>query len=633
MADLIGRTLSHYRISAALGAGGMGEVYRATDTKLGRDVAIKLLPAEVARDPERLARFRREAQLLAALNHPNVAAIHGLEEVDGTLFLALELVEGEDLSSRLERGPVPVGEALEIATQIANALEAAHAKGIVHRDLKPANVKITPEGQVKVLDFGLAKAWSGEPGTGSSSVDASQSPTLAHSGTAAGVILGTAAYMSPEQAMGKAVDKRADIWAFGVVLFEMLTGERMFAGENASEILASVIKDEPAWERLPAATPTSVSRLLRRCLRNKPRERLQDIGDARLELEDADEAAKSGEAEVQTRASGRERLAWGLAAVLPIATAGLAAWSLQPSPARGPLHLSVPLASVQLAGSFAVSPDGSRLAFPSADAPGNRRLAVRALDEPTVHELSGTEGAVRPFFSPDGEWIAFVAGGTALKKVPVTGGSVVTVAEANLRGSSGTWTEDGWIFLGGRDLLRVPADGGPLETVKLSGTAHGEVATVSRIDGSRALLMTLTGGSADSVPSVAVQSLETGERHVLAPGADLPRHLSSGHVVYRHSGRLVAGRLDTEGMRLVGPPGPAPGRHRRGGRGVFRRLTGRRLDVHLQPRRGAAGPTGVDGPGRQHQPSPIRCGWARPTPLARRLPRGPRSTGGHLARS
>jgi len=264
---VIGRTLSHYRVTSALGAGGMGEVYRATDTNLDRDVAIKVLPSEVAQDPERLARFKREAQLLAALNHPNIAAIHGLEEAEGTPFLALELVEGEDLSARLKRGKVPIDEALEMAGQVAEALEAAHEKGIVHRDLKPANVKITPEGQVKVLDFGLAKAWTGDPGTGTSSVDLSQSPTLAHTGTAAGIILGTAAYMSPEQASGKAVDKRADIWAFGVVLFEMLTGERLFAGENASEILASVIKEEPDWEQLPEDTPRSVVRLLQRCLR------------------------------------------------------------------------------------------------------------------------------------------------------------------------------------------------------------------------------------------------------------------------------------------------------------------------------------------------------------------------------
>ncbi|HEX9187422.1 MAG TPA: serine/threonine-protein kinase, partial [Vicinamibacteria bacterium] len=273
---MIGRTLSHYRVTAALGAGGMGEVYLARDTRLGRDVAIKVLPAEVAGDPDRLARFRREAQVLAALNHRNIAAIHGLEEADGTPFLALELVPGEDLAERVKRGPVPIEEALDIATQVAEALEAAHEKGIVHRDLKPANVKVTPDGQVKVLDFGLAKAWTGDGGTGGSSGDLSQSPTLAHTGTAAGLILGTAAYMSPEQASGRPVDKRTDIWAFGALLFEILTGRRLFAGENVSEILASVLKEEPSWESLPEGTPRSLDRLLRRCLRKKPRERLHD---------------------------------------------------------------------------------------------------------------------------------------------------------------------------------------------------------------------------------------------------------------------------------------------------------------------------------------------------------------------
>ena len=248
---MIGQTLSHYRITAALGAGGMGEVYRATDTNLGRDVAIKVLPAEVAEDAERLARFEREAKLLAALNHPNIAAIYGLEEAGGKPFLALELVEGEDLKERLARGAMPVDEALKIAEQVAEALEEAHEKGIVHRDLKPANVKLTPDDRVKVLDFGLAKAYAAEAASGSTP-DLSQSPTLAHTGTAAGLILGTASYMSPEQASGRPVDKRADIWAFGALLFETLTGQRLFAGDNVSEILASVLKEEPAWERLPS---------------------------------------------------------------------------------------------------------------------------------------------------------------------------------------------------------------------------------------------------------------------------------------------------------------------------------------------------------------------------------------------
>ena len=265
---MIGQTLSHYSITAALGAGGMGEVYRATDTKLGREVAIKVLPPEVAQDPERLARFEREAHLLASLNHPNIAAIYGLEEADEKPFLALELVEGEDLKQRLERGAIPVDESLEIAEQIAEALEEAHSKGIVHRDLKPANVKLTPDGKVKVLDFGLAKAWSGEAPDGSTpSAALSQSPTMANTGTIAGVILGTAAYMSPEQARGKPVDRRADVWSFGVLLWEMLTGRTLFAGDTVTDVIASVVKEEPELAALPEGTPRAVRLLLERCLR------------------------------------------------------------------------------------------------------------------------------------------------------------------------------------------------------------------------------------------------------------------------------------------------------------------------------------------------------------------------------
>jgi hypothetical protein len=309
-----GTRLGSYEILAPLGAGGMGEVYRARDTKLSREVALKTLPPQVAGDSERLGRFQREARLLASLNHPHIAAIYGLEEVEGQPFLVMELVEGEDLAERLKRGPIPVEEALEIASQIAEALEEAHEKGIVHRDLKPANVKVTPDGKAKVLDFGLAKAWAGDPVSGGSS-DLSQSPTLTHSGTQAGVILGTAAYMSPEQARGKAVDKRADIWAFGAVLWEMLTGRALFAGEAASDVLAAVLRDEPDLERLPHEVPPGLRRLLRRCLRRDLAHRLRDMGDARLELEDASEeapcTASTATDAVGPRAAAIER-AWTL---------------------------------------------------------------------------------------------------------------------------------------------------------------------------------------------------------------------------------------------------------------------------------------------------------------------------------
>ncbi|MCG6925345.1 MAG: serine/threonine-protein kinase [Acidobacteria bacterium] len=574
---MIGQTFSHYRITAAIGAGGMGEVYRATDTNLDREVAIKVLPAEVAQDPDRLGRFKREAHLLASLNHPNVAAIYGLEEADGKPFLALELVEGEDLKERLARGPIPVDEAVEVAEQIAEALEEAHAKGIVHRDLKPANVKLTPDGKVKVLDFGLAKAWTGDGGSGASSTDLSQSPTLAHTGTAAGLILGTAAYMSPEQASGRPVDKRADIWAFGAVLFEMLTGQRLFAGDNVSELLASVLKEEPAWERLPEGAPRSLDRLLRRCLRKKPRERLHDIGDARLEIEEARQELVAGPAD-STRASrdaqrgGRERLAWALAAVLAVAAAGLAMGWLS---SRGPvrlLHLSVPLAPARLDGAFAVSPDGSRVAFGGVDEDGDHLLYVRALDEPAARALPGTEDALAPFFSPDGEWIAFFGATRPLKKVPANGGPVVTVAEGNLRDSVGTWTHDGWIVITQPtadrpgELLRVRAEGGPLEPLPTTDEhARGFVASVSTIPGVSALLLTTGHENASDHgvqrvgqggQAVAVQLLETGERHVLVSGGSQPRPLAGGQVVYRASGGLMAQRFDVGGTKLVGPPVP-----------------------------------------------------------------------------
>ena len=321
---MIGQTLSHYRITEKLGAGGMGEVYRATDTKLGRDVAIKVLPAEVIEDPQRLERFQREAHLLASLNHPNIAAIYGLEEADGKPFLVLELVEGEDLKVRLERGAIPVDETLQIAKQIAEALEEAHEKGIVHRDLKPANVKLTPDGKVKVLDFGLAKAY-GVEATSGSEPDMSQSPTLAHSGTVAGLILGTAAYMSPEQARGKPVDKRTDIWAFGVLVWEMLTGKPLFSGETVSDVLAGVLTREPDWGSLPLGTPTSARRLLRRCIEREPRQRLRDMGEARLALaekwDDLEPAPGGGVPEGRRGAL----IPWAVAA---LAVLGAAGWSL-----------------------------------------------------------------------------------------------------------------------------------------------------------------------------------------------------------------------------------------------------------------------------------------------------------------
>ena len=358
---MIGKSVAHYRITEKIGSGGMGDVYRAHDSKLGRDVALKVLPDVFVQDAGRMARFEREAQLLASLNHPNIAAIYGIEEAEGTRCLVLELVDGETLAERIKRGPISIEEALPIALQIARALESAHEKGIIHRDLKPANIIITPEGTVKVLDFGLAKALAEEFGD---SVDLSQSPTLSPTATRAGVILGTAAYMSPEQAKGKKVDRRADIWSFGIVLLEMLTGKPAYQGETLSETLAAVMMTEPDWDGLPSTTPASMSvrRLLERCLRKDPMSRLRDIGEARIQIEEMpEEAAPVEPAATGTRA--REKLAWVLAGAMALAAAAAILWPSPPEPlVRLELTPDARLETTE-GPALALSPDGSRLVY------------------------------------------------------------------------------------------------------------------------------------------------------------------------------------------------------------------------------------------------------------------------------
>ncbi len=489
---MIGETLSHYRITAALGAEGMGEVYRATDSNLGRDVAIKVLPPEVAHDPDRLARFKREAHLLASLNHPNIAAIYGLEETDGKPFLALELVEGEDLKQQLARGAIPVPEALEIGEQIAEALEEAHGKGIVHRDLKPANVKLTPDGKVKVLDFGLAKAWAGDAsGVGSAPSALSQSPTLAHTGTVAGVILGTAAYMSPEQARGKPVDKRADVWSFGVLLWEMLTGHALFAGDTVTDVIAAVVTKEPDLAALPKATPPAVRRLISRCLRKDPRTRLPDIGAARLELSEVragasetDGPAGAREPAGSTLRRGRERLAWSLLTTGLAALAGVLLWQSldRAAPETGaPAHFVVELPrGVKLApfGPPALSPDGRQLAFVGISANGEAQVWLRPLDAPEIRPVPGTLGASVPFWSPDSSTLAFMAEGE-LRKVVLAGGSVHKVCAMPRAGlTGGTWNAANVIVFssGGASgtLYRVPAAGGEAVALTTQDASRGE---------------------------------------------------------------------------------------------------------------------------------------------------------------
>jgi serine/threonine protein kinase len=548
VADLTGQTLSHYRLTAALGAGGMGEVYRATDTTLGRDVAIKVLPQEVAQDPERLDRFEREAKLLASLNHPNIAAIYGLEEADGKPFLALELVEGEDLKDRLARGAIPVDEALEIAEQITEALEEAHNKGIVHRDLKPANVKLTAEGKVKVLDFGLAKAWAGETGEGSSPSKAlSQSPTLAHTGTVAGVILGTAAYMSPEQARGKPVDKRADIWAFGVLLYEILTGVKLLAGETLSDTLAAVLTREPDWTRLPSSTPTGVRRLLVRCLERDPRMRLRDIGDARADLVPVPEPAAPPSASTR---SISHALPWGLA-VLALLLAGWALWERRPStvPTQEATHVDIDYPPevepiLPTAKAMGISPNGrSILVVGWRD--GVRRLFVRPLDRADASEVPGSEGAVSAAFSPDGGNLVFIPGSGAVTRFSLTDQQRKVVATGADLAVGLAWSPAGIVFVKGGTLRLVSPDGGPPRALTALDAARGEIAhgEPAVLPGGRVVLFT-SGTVNVGEERIEAVPIEGGKRRVVVDRATSPVWSPTGHLLFERDGAVLAVALD-----------------------------------------------------------------------------------------
>jgi len=423
-----GTRLGPYEIVAPLGAGGMGEVYRARDARLGRDVALKVLPEVFAKDAERMARFEREAQVLASLNHPNIAALYGLEESGGVRALVMELVEGPTVAERISDGPIPAEEALPFAKQIAESLEYAHERGIIHRDLKPSNVKVTRDGVVKMLDFGLAKALEDDP----AGANVSNSPTLSLAATRSGVILGTAGYMSPEQAKGKPADRRADIWAFGVVLMEMLAGRQIYTGETVAETLASVMKDEPRWELLPASTPAGIVKLLRRCLERDPKRRLQAIGEARIAIDEALSGAPAEEA-VRPLAPPRPRpIPWVVTAVATIAALVLAFLYFRQAPQaeRVQRYTIAPpeKSSIQ---TFAISPDGRYIAM-AASTEGKLQLWVRALDALQAQLLPGTEDAQLPFWSPDSRWIGFFVQGK-LKKVPVNGGPAQSLCDAGGR--------------------------------------------------------------------------------------------------------------------------------------------------------------------------------------------------------
>jgi eukaryotic-like serine/threonine-protein kinase len=557
-----GTRLGPYEITAKLGEGGMGEVWRATDSRLGREVALKLLPEGFADDPERHARFEREARTLASLNHPNIATLYGLEHLDGKHALAMELVEGEGLDETIARGAILVDEAIPIALQIAEGLEAAHEHGIVHRDLKPANIRIRPDGTVKVLDFGLAKAWAEEVG-GS---DLSISPTITARHTAAGVILGTAAYMAPEQAAGNAVDTRADIWSFGVVLWEMLTGRQLFGGETVSHVLASVLKDEVDLAALPAQTPVRLRELIERCLRRKPRQRLQAIGDARVLLEEVESGGLVEPVAAPPSAPTRRAAFWATTTVL-IAVVSLAiGWVLHSVPETSqtlrfaqlpmPSGTHLALSGIQ-PGPPTVSPDGTRVAFVAENDDGARSLWVRDLAQPKARKLEGTEGASYPFWSPDGRQIAFFAHNT-LQRMPAKGGASFEIAEAP-SGKGGTWNRSDVILFApafNSPISRVSADGGPVQEVTRLDFDRGEQShRFPRFleDGERFLY--LSRGSVDSKNRIMLGALDGRAPHeVLHTSANAVE--SSGVLFYLRDGSLFAQHLDHRSVSLAGAPVP-----------------------------------------------------------------------------
>jgi serine/threonine-protein kinase len=569
-----GARLGPYEITGWLGAGGMGEVYRARDPKLGREIAIKTLPAALANDKHRLARFEREAQLLAALNHPHIAAVHSLAEHEGTLYLAMELVEGTTLEHALRSGALPVDEALRLALQLAEALEAAHSKGVVHRDLKPANVMLTPDGNVKVLDFGLAKALASDTAV----APPAQSPaSLAM--TQQGLVLGTAGYMSPEQASGQAADHRADVWAFGVVLYEMLAGLPPFGGESVPHILADVLRGEPDWSRLPKNLHPRLKLLLERCLTKKPRNRLHSIADARIELE-AVMADPAGVSAVQDPMSLRRRANTTLIAFAVIATAVVAAaagWLVRPlpAPAAAPVarfSISLPVGhQIQPSSMIAVSRDGTKIAYVAEG-----QLFLRNLGEAEARPVPGTQEAVavtEPTFSPDGQWLAYVhvvagpGGPFAVKRIPVNGGAPVSIhVEPTPAGFPRglTWpTAEALMFANDAGVVRLPANGGAVEV--LAASAAGEaLLSPQLLPNGKSVLFTRVargagGGAALSgfdAAEIFTQSIGAAERRLLWRGGSAARYLPSGHLVFAQGDALFAIAASADASAVRGSPVP-----------------------------------------------------------------------------
>ncbi len=587
---MIGATLSHFKITAKLGEGGMGEVYRAEDTKLGREVAIKVLPDAVASDPERLARFEREAKVLASLNHPNIAAIYAIESVEAkdaaTLhlapqeegqaalgegsqhpvhFLVMELVEGEDLKERLERGALPYSVAQPMAMQIAEALEAAHEKGIIHRDLKPANIKVTPEGQVKVLDFGLAKALAPESVTGTDGdrnlSPLSLSPTLTAQMTQAGVLMGTAAYMSPEQARGQQIDQQADIWAYGAVLYEMLTGRGAFPGATVTDVMAAIVTQEPSWDALPPETPWHIRELLRLCLAKDPHDRIHDIADARLMLT-SPAPPKTESSPTETPKTWRRLLPWAVAALMASIAAGFALSGRDQVAESSPVsRFSITLPPqffIQAREVLALSPDGSKLVMVGVE-DGVQALLLRELGSSQISTIPETEGARNPFFSPDGESIAFTRqDSNEMFSHSFATGRNVKIATADWGG--GSWGTDDTIiytpfYTSG--IHRIPASGGTPQELTHPDLEQGELGHFwpQHLPDRDLALFTVF-----SVPlsrsSIHTVDLRTGETKLVIENGVWGRYAPTGHLLFVRDHTLMAARFDVKSLQIEGSPVP-----------------------------------------------------------------------------
>jgi eukaryotic-like serine/threonine-protein kinase len=605
----IGDRLGPYEIRGSLGAGGMGEVYRARDPGLNRDVALKVLGERFAADPDRLARFKREAQVLASLNHPHIGAIYGLADFPGGRALVLELVEGPTLADRIAAGPIPLEEALPVARQIAEALAAAHELGIVHRDLKPANVKLRPDGAVKVLDFGLAKALESGPVSG----EATQSPTLTSPAmTQMGLILGTAAYMSPEQAKGRPVDKRTDVWAFGCVLFEMLTGKRVFAGDDVADTLAYVLTREPAWSLLPPETPPPIRRLLRRCLERDRARRLADVADARLEIDERESdgaAAGAGTALPARRVSTLSHwLPWAVASgalLVSMIAFGALYWPHAPAaPAAATRFLIDPPQNTELRGSFAVSPDGRRVVLRGLSE-GKVLLWVRALQSVTMRPLVGTDEASSPFWSPDSRFIGFYAGGK-LKKIEATGGPAQVLCDAPGDGWGGAWSADGVIIFAPREgegLQRVSAAGGTPEALTTLDSSRGELSHFHPRflpDGRHFLYLVISAQPENA--GIRVGSLDSAETKLLVNTDASGAYAPPGYLLFLRDRTLMAQKFDADRLVIVGEPLPVAdevGRLGPGARFALFSVSRTGVLVHRSGRTDASQLTWFDRQGKQ----------------------------------